>query len=334
MSDNVAIKEGARAYNFTVDKLRTAQQDSDDPVIWVPESTVQLGSLRASENGVYLARSEDLYGFNEIVVSVNGAATIGDRAVFPDDDGQLHEEYLPHAIVIVTPPNKLIYNDGERIDLRGAVVIAVDENGHTWTSTKYPNGHIPLGELAVDPLYADITQAHADEYDVSGLGLNEPVYFTPVKVGDIWSDWTVPNEVVKAIYGGTILAYVPEIVGPGSGIVNNCFVSTTPGSLHIARENAPGPYPGNTVLEETSYEGQTFYLWNRVTHGGTMGQPWPHSAFQSDANALAKAFLYGKPKNPQQTITLSWARYGDGAVLSTSFNITVSDGFSGGSGNF
>lgn len=58
---------------------------------------------------------------------------------------------LPESIEIITQPTKLTYTEGEMIDLTGAVVSAKKSNGETWTSSQYPNGHIPLGELVVEP---------------------------------------------------------------------------------------------------------------------------------------------------------------------------------------
>ena len=58
---------------------------------------------------------------------------------------------LPDEIRIITPPTKSEYSAGEKIDLTGAVVGAY-KNDSIWTSTKYPNGHIPLAELIVDPI--------------------------------------------------------------------------------------------------------------------------------------------------------------------------------------
>lgn len=323
MSDNVAIKEGARAYNFTTDKLRTAQQNSDEPVIWVPESTVQLGSLRASENGVYLARSEDLYGFNEIVVSVNGAATIGDRAVFPDDSGQLHEENLPHDIVIFRPPKKLVYSDGEKINLGGIVVMAMDADGNVWTNARYPDGRIPLGELRINPTHADSSQA--------------------IKKA---SSSLIPGGV--AFGGGTIHATNPSktrydfLEGGSAGCFANAWVITAAGSPFVYRE---GEYWGGQERNVQTgnaggytYDGKTVYF---CALSGGFWSVWdlnvPKNTISGASfHAIAWTMIYGTITDRMQEITVFWPRYGDGQLLSTSYDITVTadDGFSGGSGKF
>jgi hypothetical protein len=72
-----------------------------------------------------------------------------------DTDFSIKVENVPTEIVIVTPPKKLKYIVGQRLDFTGMVVKAVKSDGSTWTSAKYPNGHIPLGELYLDPLVAE-----------------------------------------------------------------------------------------------------------------------------------------------------------------------------------
>ena len=74
-----------------------------------------------------------------------------------DVDFNIQMDELPASIEIVTPPNKLEYQDGELIDLTGMVVMAKKEDGSTWTSAKYPNGHIPLPELIIDPKTAEFS---------------------------------------------------------------------------------------------------------------------------------------------------------------------------------
>ena len=80
----------------------------------------------------------------------------------PDPDN------LPDEIRIITPPTKTKYQSGKKIDLSGAVVGAY-KNGSIWTSSKYPNGHIPLGELIITPLITDISEAGDIEYEENGI---------------------------------------------------------------------------------------------------------------------------------------------------------------------
>ena len=84
----------------------------------------------------------------------------------PDPDN------LPDEIRIITPPTKLEYVEGEKIDISGAVVGAY-KNGSIWTGAKYPNGNIPHEELIIDPLIAKIRPfSYVD--DVDGI----PIYVT------------------------------------------------------------------------------------------------------------------------------------------------------------
>lgn len=330
MSENVAIKEGARAYNFTVDKIRTAQQDSTEPVIWVPESTVRLGSLRASENGVYLARSEDLYGFNEIVVSVNGAATIGDRAVFPDDSGQLHEENLPHDIVIFRPPKKLKYEDGEKINLGGIVVVAMDADANVWTNSRYPNGVIPLRELIIDPDHADIESAETiyvgGGINALKLNVNIPMYSVPT------------------------IDYRGRPIGIYSTGYPCSYCSTHgPGVLLLTKYDGlfyAAYIEGSNDVDLAAYDPTYAHGdgWHLV--GGTTARAGYHrfnySAFgeymtdipTSETNPYHKSTDDLVAKEGVQSITVTWPRYGDNKALTTTFEINVVSGFSGGSGKF
>lgn len=342
MSDNVSIKEGARAYNFTVDKLRTAQQGSDEPVIWVPESTVQLGSLRASDNGVYLAAAEDLYGYGEIVVSVNGAATIGDRAVFPDDSGQLHEEYLPHAIVIVTPPRKLEYEDGQQIDLRGLVVKAVDANGNTWTNAKYPNGHIPLQELIIDPDHADKDDEHSTitvkdsqstPPDLSPAALSTTrKYYKKYDNGHGYAVWLEgPGPIYTSGFylpSGDLLDTISASRSP--------FVRKRDWSLNP--EQAQEPESGHNATKYTLRDGTTAYADGILsTELNTTVPTKSISGHMGSYLSYCNMVFCGEMDDKvTETITVSWARYGDKAILSTSFDITmpIDDGFSAAAATF
>ena len=77
--------------------------------------------------------------------------SLDDLNISVDDELNIEEERLPASIEIVTLPKKLRYPLARPIDLSGMVVTAKKSDGSTWTSAKYPNGHVPLGELIVSP---------------------------------------------------------------------------------------------------------------------------------------------------------------------------------------
>lgn len=70
---------------------------------------------------------------------------------------------LPTEIKIVAPPSKLIYTDGEDIDLTGMLVVAFKKDGTIWSEDpNYPNGIIPLSEITIEPTVADAGQVSPD----------------------------------------------------------------------------------------------------------------------------------------------------------------------------
>lgn len=331
MSDNVAIKEGARAYNFTTDKIRTAQQNSDEPVIWVPESTVQLGSLRPSDNGVYLAAAEELYGYGEIVVSVNGAATIGDRAVFPDDSGQLHEENLPHDIVIFRPPKKLKYEDGEKINLGGIVVVAMDADANVWTNPRYPNGVIPLRELTIDPDHADIESA-ATIYVGGGinalkLNVNIPMYGGPSTVHYRGTSIGIWSTGYPCSYCST---YGPEVLllTKYNGHIYGAYIEGDNAMDAAAYDptypDGDGWHLAGGTSARAGYHKFEYGSWEEYMTDVPTSERDPYHESTDDLVA----------KDGIQSVTVTWPRYGDNKALTTTFEINVAAGFSGGSGKF
>lgn len=178
------IKEGGEAKNLTLQMLEVPKQ-SGGTELFVRKSDVTLGTKSISQNGTYTAASDGKYGLSQVSVNVrggngsadssgkpstspnapkpggSGSAVVGtdpttgnDQVVGVDESGNLVTTPLPRSIVLVTPPTKTTYQDGESIDLTGAVVVAKNADGTTWTSVDYPNGHIPLGELDVVPTTA------------------------------------------------------------------------------------------------------------------------------------------------------------------------------------
>lgn len=166
MSESAVILEGEVARRFNpVDKLRATNQDSSVSD-WVPADTLDLGSLMASENTLYLANiDDDCDAYEEVEVDVStdledaddetknthkitGKGQDGnDYAVSVDGDGNLTTEMVPAAIHIVVPPRKRKYLEGETLDFSGIHVYLMDGNNHRYTDSNYPTGEIPFDEL-------------------------------------------------------------------------------------------------------------------------------------------------------------------------------------------
>lgn len=116
--------------------------EDGDPWLWIDgiDDPFDLGDI-------------DLSGL-DLDWEIGSYLTFGDLSVTVDADLDLIVENIPTAIEIVTLPKKRQFIDGKRIDMTGMVVKAVKSDGSTWTSAKYPNGHIPLGELILEPKVA------------------------------------------------------------------------------------------------------------------------------------------------------------------------------------
>ena len=106
-----------------------------DTGIDVTNLPYDLDTFTPDDNGVIEGTDSD---GNEVAIDVSDGSVIN----------------LPSSITIIVQPTKTEYQDGETIDPTGMVVVAKNADGTTWTSTEYPNGHIPLGELYIDPTLA------------------------------------------------------------------------------------------------------------------------------------------------------------------------------------
>lgn len=169
MSESAVILEGEVARRFNpVDKLRVTNQDSSVSD-WVPSDTLDLGSLMASENTLYLANiDDDCDAYEEVEVDVSEELEDGDYkkitgkgndgndyAVGLDENGNLTSEMVPSAIHIVIKPRKLEYEEGETLDFTGIHVYLMDGNNQRFTSEDYPTGEIPFEELLLPVTVAD-----------------------------------------------------------------------------------------------------------------------------------------------------------------------------------
>lgn len=250
-----------------------------------------------------------------------------------DMDFNIQMDELPASIEIVTPPNKLEYQDGERIDLIGMVVTAKKADGSTWTNVKYPNGHIPLGELIIEPTLADVNETSMDtkkEWPEFGQGpWPQPINAASGEVGDETSSY----KPAVARYDG----YIAFLLGEDDYRDSSFMCSASPGVGYW--DSGTGSAPSNIMVNTPyTYNGKTVYY-------GSMGSGIKYHALTGGVNHtvstsgdglnIAKAawvILYGIPVSigGEQTINVGWARYGDGELLSTSFEIEVTDPGGGG----
>lgn len=278
-----------------------------------------------------------------------------------DEDFNIQEDELPASIEIVTMPNKLEYQDGERIDLTGIVVTAKKADGSTWTSAKYPNGHIPLGELIVDPM---VVSGSENFVNLNGrYNIDNPN-------GDILTGLVPVNTFVGYEQHGVGSRYPANIINtyrilPDNGaILLFCHFDKRPYSgeehlygnfsLLIATDTNPAyhehyEYNSNVIDKDYSIsqsytsDGKTVYYSTRGTFGyffldlNVVGNYLPIrtssdiTVNEAGNAALAWELIYGD-KCKGNDIKISWARPSDGEMLSASFIITIDDNSSGNGG--
>lgn len=170
MKKNPAIKEDNKARQFASVQKVVINNTSSGTSLWVPEDIAETDELSVTENGVYCAYDDNVFGYSQVVVNVSeslndrsekdkaiGKITgtnpdTGDTESYGvDEDGNLTKEVLPsglpQAIHIVIAPTKKKYDSGETLDFSGIHVYLLDGEGHQWTSDEYPTGEIPFDEL-------------------------------------------------------------------------------------------------------------------------------------------------------------------------------------------
>lgn len=161
MAKNITIKKKGVSTDFAdVERIKTYNKN-DEETLWMPEDETTLTDLFVTDNGTYVAEGDGYYGYRQVEVHASGSL-IGrstednnEYYVYEDGNGNLVYEPLPSSIVIDTEPTKMDYEDGELIDLAGAVIKAYKGDGTLWTHEDYPDGIIPLSEIDYEPKYAD-----------------------------------------------------------------------------------------------------------------------------------------------------------------------------------
>ena len=207
----------------------------------------------------------------------------GDLNVSIDSDLSLTVENIPTTIEIVTPPKKLEYTEGDRLDLIGMVVTAKKSDGSTWTSAKYPNGHIPLRELVIDPLSA-LLDVKPEEGSAALGDVNSMQYsFGP------WGGFYWPNIVVWNAFGPMAVSF--------SGLD-----AQTGSPIHL------------------SWDSEHKVWWGNIDLNGQNPSPI-YGPVALDARTLLP-YEAGDGSSSKR-ITVTWLRPGDREPLSAYFDITV-----------
>lgn len=353
MSANTSITEGGKARPFGPVKALMVQGSDGKYYPWFPESDRALGTLSVDKNGIYKASDKGVYEWSSVSVNVPTSEGVtgkdpdtGEEVyVHPDPSGELVKDVLPVEIRVIEPPTNPngTYVDGQTITKDGMVVKAYGANGDEMLT-------VPIAEIMLNPTTAVYDESSAGELIIP----TDYITTGKVKVTSVGSIHAaialaarhIPTPYIDA--GG--LTYLfnetfeydgknPAIVT--SNISNASYINGGYGPLavtlfpnvEIGDEIDLGKYFDVTPEIDTQGKreyvggaltltpGGKYYAYNGLFIGENSDQ------YQYKVSTLNAIYINGFP----QTITVSWPRPGDGAVLETTFDIIV--GPHGGTGD-
>ena len=345
---NPTILEGGIARVFSnIRKLFTRENNTDNLITWVPESDRQLTTKYITQNGVYRAADDGYYAYSSVTVSVStdsGATGEGDDGeqhyVAPNPEtGELVDEVIPSSIQIVTPPTNPygIYKNGQAIGKDGMVVKAYLASGELYT--ELPDGIVPNEQITLVPNkaeYDESTDYAAREYDDIEChylgGASVTIKGVTSQQNPIFEKYTVISGDGPFYIFGT--RYHDALGGTGIG----GFICSI-NSFVYKKEKYAGETRGTSRLYQ--YDGKEIYYAGRnamqdelsPTVDAPLNEVWYSTTRNLTEEQCAWIICYGvqtKQQGSHQTITAEWPRVGDGAVLSTEFEILVAPPIYGG----
>lgn len=221
-------------------------------------------------------------------------------------------------------PTKMLYNDGDTIDLTGAVVKAYYKNGDPWEGNEdYPGGVIPLSEITIDTDKAHfegmkniyekngvqalgiLCDIYASAIYVTGYHCEEPIGYNP---GDSWPYYFLSRGEAGYIYYTRYDGYIYGVAGKSSKsyITNDATGDTGKG-------------------EAPSYaaSGNSFGPGASVSDGSKVFSNIVDSMPVSEVDPVGIDFANPEKVYYKQKITLTWERLGDGAEIDAELIINV-----------
>lgn len=322
-----AIKEGGKSRNFSAKMLKTNLQVGGT-CLWIPKMDVVLKNKYISKSGVYTAKADDCFGFDQVTVSGVDVEIIqdddGDDVERTTDGGEVTETKLPSFIRVTVLPIKIDYNMGEAIDYTGLIV-------HAYTKSGIDLGTVPFNELILPAKKAG--DGESDLY-TDGDGINakmlyyRPAHFHYGSQPDV--DYTVyvhtpaMGEYTHAY--GTVPATLGSSFAPG-----RVMVTMFDGELYAAGIGAQVNLGIFGYLQGISEWGEV-YGWFQVVATSAYAQKDAFGGYGKydlfkDAIPVSTKYPYGiNPSTLHSTgeaIPVQWHRPGDGQLLETSFNIYI-----------
>ena len=296
------IKEGGKSRNFSATMLK-ANLQGGGTCLWIPKMDVELKNKYISKSGVYTAKADNCFGFDQITVSGVDMEIIqdddGDDVARITDGGVITDKKLPSSIRITVLPQKVDYTEGETIDYTGLVVHAYTRSG------------IDLGAVPLDELVLSVTTAHgADSFFTAesdlNTGLNQPIYF--VKSADSYDSYFTAGGIADLYNRRNIVLASPS--KPAGRLYSS------DGTIITEYEGAQYTHDGKTVY---------FVGVSSSTEVVIPSNTWIKPNVAPSAQKVAWTIIYGNinAQKSKQTLPVQWPRPGDGAVLETSFDIQV-----------
>ena len=343
MSTNISISEGGKGYLIGPVKALMVEGDNGEFYLWYPEADRALDSLSVTQNGVYRAKDEGVYGWNRVSVNVTQADRVTGRdpdtgeekTVTADPEtGELVETVVPVEIRVTTPPTKIEYIRGETINYTGIVVHAYSANGEDM-------GEVPFNELVFPVMTADMSLPHTQgsaSSDLDTSPVSKPIPFTgggfTVEQED---NFWLTSSRFTATGGKTVRCFAVDY---GYGALTLFIAAAAGGALGVLRslstrkDQTLPPREENKFFDSMSvytYNGKTVYYWLNSTYWLAIKDSITAISLpivtvsQNDIHweEIAWTLIYGDVDAGGYAVPVQWPRTGDGAVLETSFNIQI-----------
>lgn len=250
---------------------------------------------------------------------------------------------LPTGIEVVTPPTLREYADGAAIDFTGLEVVLRTEDGARYTDRNYPDGVIPMSELAFP-----VTHAH---YDGAGAQTAGEFY-----VGDTLAcrslysearDMT-PAEYDAHTFRGPVAKLFRENYGYGEWFIfwnhapfrvaykgNGGFLIAAAGDGEYSVHGEVDTNIGVSAYKSTASvgniprfvsDGKEVYYLNLGYYAGYLVEPYLEPSEIADPGAAAWAMVFGG-LDEKKAIPVEWAapptRFSALPTMRDSFSVLV-----------
>lgn len=354
MKKGTAIKEDNKARQFAAVQKVVINKTSSGTSLWVPEDIAETDELSVTENGVYCAYDDNVFGYSQVVVNVSESLNdrsekekaiskitgtnpdTGDTESYGvDENGNLTKDVLPsglpQAIHIVIAPTKKTYNDGESLDFTGIHVYLLDGEGHQWTSDEYPTGEIPFNELIfpVTVITASGGMYASAPFEIEGI--DQPFPFIEEMVSH---EYTSPSANGAVQYYGTGVRIAVHLMPTGNYAYQRLFAATEITQIYdkqIINGETQIYQHGETSEWDIIGGKKVYYKYDSGNIGFPQGyvvtntQPDVGADMSSVYGKVAWAMMYGTITG-NNDIPVQWIRPQDGETLEDTFQITVLSG--------